>query len=176
MNLENIKIGQGLSLDVALNPLPEESFKELIRTIKECYKNMGINIEKMNLEYHRFFNSNSVLAIKLLEESNYEKSNYMFIGCSPRNYNGKVCCDVFMHADAKCAKEATKMSRRISQNIVNFFEKAEESLVENGMSDMEFSVTIPLSETTKQPVKNNSDEDCIPKRIAKVFYRKHKRN
>lgn len=169
MNLENIKVGKSLSLEKVGNPLPEESFIELINIVKTCYKSMGINIDKMRMEYHRFLNKNSVLAIKLLEESDYERNNYMFVGCSPHNYNDKIHCDVFIHADAKCAQEAMEMSRRISRNIVSFFEKTEQELEENGMSDMEFSVTIPLTEDQKNQDSAPTKKETGFKRFAKLF-------
>lgn len=169
MNLENIKVGKSLSLEKVGNPLPEESFIELINIVKSCYKSMGISIDKMNMEYHRFLNKNSVLAIKLLEESDYERDNYMFIGCSPHNYNDKIHCDVFMHAAAKCAQEAMEMSRKISRNIVNFFEQTEEELEQNGMSDMEFSVTIPLTEKEKNQNSATPKKETGFKRLTKLF-------
>lgn len=164
MELDNIILGQSLTLSDYQNQIPIETFQELIKVIQECYKDIGINSEQMKLEYHRFSNRNSVLAIQLLDARNYDRDNYMFIGCTPGFYSQKIYCDIFMHADAKCAKEALEVSRRISKNIINFFEKTETTLNKNGLNDISFSVEIPLNEDKKeQPPKGNKVKQLFKK-------------
>lgn len=164
MELNNIILGQSLTLSEYQNQIPTETFQELIRVIQECYKDIGINSEQKKLEYHRFLNRNSVLAIQLLDTREEDRNNYMFIGCTPSMHNQKIYCDIFMHADAKCAKEAMEVSRRISQNIISFFEETENTLNKNNMNDTSFSVEIPLNEDKKeQPPKGNKVKQLFEK-------------
>lgn len=172
MELDNINIGNGLELAQIGNPIPNECFKELVETIRDCYKRLGIKTEEMHLEYQRFPNANSVLAIKLAEGSNQDKENYMFVGSSAHQYSDKIHCDVFLHADAKCAQRAVDVSGIISRKIVNFFEKTEEELHNNGMSDMEFSVRIPLSEEKEHEYPPKKDNRII--QFMKKFYKNKK--
>lgn len=162
MELQNIVVGNGLTLESASNPLPEKSFKELIDIVNECYRKIGINPSDMNMEYQRFPNANSVLAIKMTPGSNYDKENYMFIGSAANKYGEQISCDVFMHADAKSAQNAIQVSNMISRNIVSFFEQTEQHLEENGMSDMEFAISIPMSQehdnSPNQNTKQNKEQ------------------
>ena len=47
MELDNINIGNGLELAQIGNPIPNECFKELVETIRDCYKRLGIKTEEM---------------------------------------------------------------------------------------------------------------------------------
>ena len=170
MELENINVGNGLELATFDNPVLNECFLELTRTIKNCYQQMGINSKTMHLEYQRYSDAKSVLAIKLTDGKNDDKENYMFVGSSANKHSNKIYCDVFMHADAKSAMRATQMSNMISRKIVNFFEKTEETLDKNGMSDLEFSVNIPLSD--EQEKKDQQEKENGIKKFIKRFRQK----
>ncbi len=172
MELENISTGKGLDLVTAGSPIPKECFAELVEEVKKCYRSLGVNSQTMHLEYQRFANANSVLAIKLIEGSNFDKENYMFVGSSANKYSDKIHCDVFMHADAKCANRASKIASAISRKIVKFFEQTEEELEKNGMSDFEFSVSIPLSEDKSKTEKEQTKDNCIKTFIKKIIKNK----
>jgi hypothetical protein len=57
-----------------------------------------------------------------------------------------------------------EVSRRISKNIINFFEETETTLNKNGLNDISFSVEIPLNEDKKeQPPKGNKVKQLFKK-------------
>lgn len=169
MNLENIKIGCGKELSKLSPQISSESFEKLRDILTAYYEYRGISLENMNIEYQRFSNANSVLAIKLLEGENTDKGNYMFIGTSTSYSNGKPYCDVFMHADAKCAEEAMELSRYASRKIVNFFEETEKDLVDKNITDSEFAISIPLSEQKEVSTSKSKPQETGLKKITKKF-------
>lgn len=176
MDLENVKVGCTKSLSEISPVVSTESFEELKNIILAYYEYRGISSENMCIEYQRFSNANSVLAIKLIEGENSDKENYMFIGTTTSYRNKKPYCDVFMHADAKSAQEALELSRYASRKIVDFFEKTEKDLVDKNITDSEFTISIPFS--SKKENKNEKDEQELPrikrftKKISTILWKK----
>ena len=169
MDLENIKIGYEKELSILPQKVSSESFEKLRDIMIAYYEYRGINLESMNIVYQRFSNSNSVLAIKLVEGENADKENYMFVGATPSYYNGKVQCDVYMHAEKKCANEALELSRQASRKIVEFFQTTEKDLVDKNITDSEFAITIPLLTQKKgQSTKNKDNSTVLKKTMKKI--------
>ena len=90
----------------------------------------------------------------------------MFNGADASYFRDSHRCDVYLHANAKCAQLASRMANLISKDIVKFFNDMEEYLLNNYMNDLEFSIRIPLVQN-----KNVEKESGVKRLINKFFKR-----
>lgn len=161
MNLDNFNISNNQS-EIT------EIFKKIINQIKNTYSILNIDTNDMYIYYQRLPDKTSILALKVNSGDSDDKSNYMFTGCNPSYYDNKVFCEVYMHADAKSAKNTIDISRLISKDIVNFFKELEQVIYNNNELDKELSIIIPL-ENQSEIVRKATKSKKISKSRSKII-------
>lgn len=138
-----------------------KKFKE---KIINTFKQINLSTNEMSIYYERQSNGSSILAIKLSQGDDYDEKNYMLNGCLTEYYDNEVLCDIGFHANAKVSKYAMQIANKNSKDIVLFFKKIEKEIFDKGLSNIEISIRIMLS---------NSEEDLNKKgkqsKIRRLF-------
>lgn len=166
MNFNELNISNfNENLDTIPSYIDMQNFNYIIEIIRNAFKRLNINPEGKSIYYKRYTNGNSVLAIKVSQGDDNDISNYMFNGCDV--FGGK--CNVYMHSKPKSSQKSMNIANLISKEIVLFFEKIEHNLSKNNLSDIEFSIKIPL--TKELDTKLISKKSKIKKLIKNMFSR-----
>lgn len=175
MELENINIDivngtdfiQNNNINFNMNP-----FYKMIQIIKDTFKSVGIDYNDMKIFYQRFANGKSLLAIKVLEGDDNDQTNYMFNFCQATHYGKDTFCNVYLHADKKCSKIASKLIRLLSKNIISFFEEIERDFNKKGITNLECSFLIPLINKKLDANSSKNNTSKIKKLINNILGKK----
>ena len=166
MNFNELNISNfNENLDTIPSYIDMQNFNYIIEIIRNAFKRLNINPEGKSIYYKRYTNGKSVIAIKVSQGDDNDISNYMFNGCDA--FWGK--CNVYMHSKPKSSQKSMNIANLISKEIVLFFEKIEHNLSKNNLSDIEFSIKIPL--TKELDTKLISKKSKIKKLIKNMFSR-----
>ena len=124
-----------------INP---ETFEMIKDKITETLKKLGISTNDMSIYYERHSNGSSILAIKLSEGEDFDMTNYMINGCLVEYHDNEVMCDIGFHADKKVSQRALIIANKNTKDIIHFFKTLEQEIYNNGLSNIELSLQIPL--------------------------------
>ena len=140
-------------------------FNNLIKCINICFKTLGINNENKCIYYQRYNNKTSMLAVKLNNDENNDRKNYLIFGAEEFKYNN---CNIYMHADAKISQLAMKIASNLSYTITSFFNDFEKYLKNNNEQGLEIKLCITLENKKNHELKQSS----ISKKIKHIFKKK----
>ncbi len=153
-NFNNLDTLSDLDIDT-------EIIAKLIIEIKKALKANRIQYPGLNMCYQRFSNHTSLLGIKLSSGDDFDIDNYMFLGCTPDEFNH---CDIYLHAKAKSAQKTSAIVNMITKSLIEFFESFESDLKKKGLENLELSFKVPLDE---QPAKKETIRSLI-KRLIQI--------
>ena len=146
-------------------------FEKIIPEIEIIFKRIGININNKYLYYERKKNGTSILAIQLLNGNKNDISNYMIFGCSTFISSGiankNVCCDVYLHADAKSGNYAQNILNIMSKQIIEFFEYIENDLCRKTEVTKEISFLISLNQV--KTTSSGDERNNIKAKLLSIF-------
>lgn len=145
-------------------------FEKILFEIEDVFKKIGININTKYLYYERKKNGTSILAIQLIDGNKNDISNYMIFGCSTfisgKIINKNVCCDIYLHADAKSGNYAQKIINILSKQIIEFFENVENDLCRKNELTKEINYLISLN---KEKIIGSSEFNNMKQKILSIF-------
>lgn len=146
-------------------------FEKIIPEIEVIFKRLGININNKYLYYERKKNGNSILAIQLINGNKNHISNYMVFGCntfiSGEIINKNVCCDIYLHADAKSGDYAQKIINIMSKQIIDFFENVENDLCRKNELTKEISFLVSLNQ--EKIISAPDEKNNMKSKILSIF-------
>lgn len=146
-------------------------FEKIIPEIEAVFKRIGININNKYLYYERKKNGTSTLAIQLIDGIKNDISNYMVFGCrsfvSGTFINKNVCCDIYLHADAKSGNYAQKIINIMSKQIIQFFEFVENDLCRKNELTKEISFLVSLNQ--EKIISAPDEKNNMKSKILSIF-------
>lgn len=94
----------------------------------------------------------------------------MIFGCSTfisgKIINKNVCCDIYLHADAKSGNYAQKIINILSKQIIEFFENVENDLCRKNELTKEINYLISLN---KEKIIGSSEFNNMKQKILSIF-------
>ena len=151
-----------------------DNYKWFEKIIPEIIKTLNrINIDNSNkyLYYERKKNGTSILAIQLINGNKNDISNYMVFGCSTfisgEIINKNVCCDIYLHAEAKSGNYAQKIINIMSKQIIDFFENVENDLCRKNELTKEISFLVSLNQ--EKIISTTDEKNNIKSKILSIF-------
>ena len=162
-NSNNIDIIELNTLNINL-----EIFETIKNKIIETFNKIGLSTDEMSIYYERHMNGSSILAIKLSKDEDFDMSNYMINGCLVEYHNNEVFCDIGFHADKKVGQRALDIARTNTKDIINFFKALEQEVYDQGLSNIELSLQLPL-DTYKENEKCNRSKSKIRSLLKKII-------
>lgn len=169
--MELIKFNNSNDIDISeLNTLNInlEIFETIKNKIIETFYKIGLATDDMSIYYERHTDGSSILAIKLSKGEDFDMVNYMINGCLVEYYNNEVMCDIGFHADKKVAQKALNIARINTKDIINFFKTLEQEIYNNGLSDIELSLQIPL-DAYQEKEKSNRGKIKIRSLLKRII-------
>ena len=106
---------------------------------------IGVNPKHSTVFYKHNRNGASVLGIQLMDGDNEDLSNYLVYDCKPFISGKSVFCDIDMHADAKTAPKAIQFARLASNDVTDFFNLMEQSVIKYNLGDLEYMKNMIVS-------------------------------
>lgn len=155
---------------LSLNELKERNnidltiFNNLIEYINISLKSLGIKTEGKKIHYQRYQNKTSMLAIKLNDEDDNDKDNYLIFGAEKFEYDN---CNIYFHADAKVSQLSMKVASKM-QGITDFFNSFEKQLKENNNQDLELNLCMTIENNKTLKI----EEQSIIKKLKRIFKKK----
>ncbi len=151
-----------------------DNYKWFEKIIPEIIKTLNrINIDNSNkyLYYERKKNGTSILAIQLINGNKNDISNYMVFGCSTfisgEIINKNVCCDIYLHAEAKSGNFAQKIINIMSKQIIDFFENVENDLCRKNELTKEISFLVSLNQ--EKIISATDEKNNMKSKILSIF-------
>lgn len=151
-----------------------DNYKWFEKIIPEIIKTLNrINIDNSNkyLYYERKKNGTSILAIQLINGNKNDISNYMVFGCSTfisgEIINKNVCCDIYLHAEAKSGNYAQKIINIMSKQIIDFFENVENDLCRKNELTKEISFLVSLNQ--EKIISATDEKNNMKSKILSIF-------
>ena len=151
-----------------------DNYKWFEKIIPEIIKTLNrINIDNSNkyLYYERKKNGTSILAIQLINGNKNDISNYMVFGCSTfisgEIINKNVCCDIYLHAEAKSGNYAQKIINIMSKQIIDFFENVENDLCRKNELTKEISFLVSLNQ--EKIISTTDEKNNMKSKILSIF-------
>ena len=151
-----------------------DNYKWFEKIIPEIIKTLNrINIDNSNkyLYYERKKNGTSILAIQLINGNKNDISNYIVFGCSTfisgEIINKNVCCDIYLHAEAKSGNYAQKIINIMSKQIIDFFENVENDLCRKNELTKEISFLVSLNQ--EKIISATDEKNNMKSKILSIF-------
>ena len=164
MDLKDLNFNESESLATLSNTdFDTTPFYRIIEVIKIGLKKININPKDLYVYYQRQFDGTSILAIQLIRGDCLDTKNFMFNGCQVFYYGDVLNCDVYLHANAKCAQNANKLSGLISHDIVSFFESVENDLLKKNLKDVSIAINMPIEQVKEK-------EQGSIKKLIRTFF------
>lgn len=98
---------------------------------------LGINFQQSTIFYKRNKKGASVLGIQLLAGDNEDLSNYLIYDCMPFKSGKSIFCNIDMHVCAKTSSNAMQFASLASNDVTEFFNLMEQTIVNNGQDSVE---------------------------------------
>lgn len=162
-NSNNIDISELNTLNINL-----ETFETIKNKIIETFNKIGLSTDDKSIYYERHRDGSSILAIKLSKGEDNDMTNYMINGCLVEYYNNEVSCDIGFHADKKVSQRALTVANKNTKDIIHFFKTLEQEMYNEGLSNIELSLQIPL-DNYQAKEKSNRGKSKIRSLLKKVI-------